>query len=132
MPVAVVNEEPVRYDLKSCPEGYVLIKRMSYGEKLERRKWTSKMEVLAERGSNSAKSTIELFKEEQELYDFAHCIAEHNLTDADGRPLLFSNPMDVKRLAGRIAEEIGTYIDKENNFEEDAEVKNFSGESVTS
>lgn len=130
MPVAVVQGEPEHFDLKSCPGGFVKIQRMTYGEKLERRQFTSKMEILAQRGSRDAKSTIDVFKEETELYDFAHCVVEHNLTDVDGRPLIFRNPIDVKKLAGRIAEEIGTYIDKVNNFEEDESVGNSSGASA--
>lgn len=124
MPVAVVVEEPIHFDLKTCPGGYVKIKRMSYGEKLTRRGFTSKMEMDMEKGGKSAKSFIDLFKEEVELYDFANCVVEHNLTDVDERPLIFRNAVDVKKLSGRIAEEISTYIDKINNFEESDEVKN--------
>lgn len=123
MPIAVVQGEPDRFELKTCPEGYVTIKRMTYGEKLTRRKFNSKMEMEMNKGGG-AKSTIDMFNERIELFDFANCIVEHNLTDVDGRQLNFKNPEDVKQLAGKIAEEIGTYIDKVNNFEDDDEVKN--------
>jgi hypothetical protein len=125
MPVAVVHEEPERRDLKTCPpDGYVLIKRFTYGEKLERRKFMSKMEMEGSRGTKSVKTTLDIFSEGAELFDFAHAIVEHNLTAKDGRPLVFTNPDDVKMLSGKIAEEIGTYIDELNNFEEDEEVGN--------
>lgn len=147
MPLAVVMEEPTRKDLKSCPGGYVEIRRMIYGEKLQRRAYNSKMEMKMQRGSKDATSIIDIFKEESELYDFAHCIEGHNLTkmvdsagqpckaDAPGaheEPLDFKKPADVKLIAGRIAEEIATYIDEINNFELDDEAKNSSGASAPS
>jgi len=134
MPLAVIMEKPNREDLKTCPGGYVMIRRMSFGEKLTRRQFSSKMDLEMQRGSKSAKSTIDIFKEEAELYDFMHCIVGHNLTklvnkqtsqpceaddpDAVEVPLDFLKASDIKLLTGQIAEEIGTLIDKHNNFEE--------------
>lgn len=148
MPLAVVMSKPERHDLKTCPGGYVMVRRMSFGEKMTRRGFNSKMDLEMTRGSRSAKSTVDLFNEQMEMYDFSHCIAEHNLTklvnkntglpcDADDPdavevPLDFTKPSDVKLLAGPIAEEIGTVMDKLNNFEEDPEVGNLNGESVRS
>jgi len=144
MPLAVVVLVPEHKDLKTCEGGFVKLRRMSYGEKLQRRGFNSKMEMDMERGSRKAKSTIDIFKEEAELYDFAVCIVEHNLTkwvnshgvpcelnDPDGRemPLDFKKPADIKLLAGQVAEEIGTYIDKLNNFEEEEETGNSKGPS---
>jgi hypothetical protein len=130
MPVAVVHEEPEHFDLKTCPpDGYVKIKRLDYGEKLARRKFMSKMEMEGSKGK-SVKTTFDIFNESAELYDMAHAVVEHNLTDKDGRPLVFTNPDDVRKIAGIIAEEIGTYIDKVNNFEEDEELGNSSGASA--
>lgn len=129
MPVAVVQGEPEHFDLKTLPGGYVRIKRMTHGEKLARRAFTSKMLMEADRGSRSMRGEIDLFKEETSFYDFAHCVVDHNLTDADERPLQFKNPADVRKLEGRIAEEIERYIDSINNFEEDEEVKNSNGGS---
>jgi len=145
MPLAVVMEEPELRELKTCPGGYVYIKRMSFGEKLERRKFNSKMDVEMQRGSRSAKSSIDIFNEDMEIYDFMHCIDSHNLTKLvnkqTGLPtsskdpeavevaLDFTKAFDIKLLAGQIAEEIGTAIDKLNNFEEDEEVGNSNGAS---
>lgn len=147
MPLAVVMEEPTRKDLKTCPEGYVMVARMTYGEKLQRRAFNSKMEMKLQRGSKDATSIIDMFKEEMELYDFAHCIADHNLTKmvdqhglpckpsapgAHEEPLDFKKPADVKMIAGQIAEEIATYIDEINNFELDDDAKNSNGASAPS
>lgn len=131
MPVAVVQGEPERKDLKTCPpDGYVKIKRMTHGEKMQRRAFSSKMMMEADQRSKSMRGEIDLFNEQAELYDFAHCIVEHNLTDIDGRPLEFKNPKDVKLLAGQIAEEISQYIDELNNFEDSDEVGNLSAGSA--
>ena len=140
-------EKPERYELKTCPGGFVTIRRMSFGEKLQRRGFNSKMDMEVERGSRTAKSTIDIFKEEAELYDFMHCVVDHNLTklinkktgqpcedddpDAMEVPLDFKKATDIKMVAGQIAEEIGALIDKLNNFEESNEAKNSSGESVS-
>ena len=144
MPLAVVMLVPEHRDLKTCPGGFVKLRRMSYGEKLQRRGFNSKMEMDMERGSRKAKSVIDIFKEEAELYDFAVCIVEHNLTklvdkrgvpcepdnpEAHEVPLDFKKPVDIKLLAGQIAEEIGKYIDDLNNFEEDDETGNSKGPS---
>jgi hypothetical protein len=124
MPVGVVQGEPEHFDLKTLPGGFVKIKRMNYGEKMTRRQFSSKMEMETDRRTKSMKSIVDLFKEDADLYDFAHCVTDHNLTDVDERPLDFNNPTDVRKLAGKIAEEIGTYIDSVNNFEETEEVGN--------
>lgn len=122
MPVAVVVLEPERRDLKTLPEGYVLIKRMSFGEKQQRRSFGSKMTMKAQKGSKDVNTEIDIFNEAAELYDFRVAIVDHNLDDISGRRLNFTNPADVKALDGRIAEEIGKYIDEINNFEDDDEV----------
>lgn len=123
MPVAVVTGDAERFELKSLPGGYVTIRVMTWGEKMERRKFNSKMEMQLRRGSNDARTFIDAVNEQAELYDFSHCIVDHNLQDVDERKLDLKNPTDVRKLHGRVAEEIGTYIDKVNNFEESDEGK---------
>lgn len=119
MPI-VVSSQPEHFDLKTAPpDGYVVIKRMSHGEKIDRRALNSKMEMEVKRGSKDARSVVDLFKAELTYFDFAHCIVDHNLQDADERPLNFQNRADVRKIDGKVAEEIDTYIGRVNNFEED-------------
>lgn len=148
MPLAVVLEKPERHDLKTCPGGYVMVRRMSFGEKLTRRGFNSKMDLEMNRATKNAKSTIEIFNEATEIFDFMHCVVEHNLTklvnaktgqpcgedDPDKKEVLldFMKETDIKLVASQIAEEIGTIIDKLNNFEESEAVGNSSGASVPS
>ena len=122
MPIAVVMEEPEHFDLKTLPGAFVDIRRMSFGEKQHRRSFNSKMTMRARKGQKDVDTELNMFNANAELFDFARCIVNHNLTDRDERPLNFTNPEDVKKLDGRIAEEIATYIDKLNNFEDDEEV----------
>lgn len=117
MPVAVALGKPKRYELKTCPEGYVDIRRMSYGEKMQRQQMGSKMELKGMKGKKDLDTTVDLFNKGQQLFDFATCIVEHNLTDENEQLLDFKKPMAVEMLEGIIAEEIGSYIDEMNNFE---------------
>lgn len=137
MPIAVATDVAERKELKTLPAnpdvpspegdaGYVMIRRLSGGEKMARRAINSKMSVKAGgRGKNADATTeINAFDERVDLFDFAHCITAHNLTDAKGRPLNFRDPADVKMLAGHVMEEIQTYMDELNNFELDDDAKN--------
>lgn len=135
MPVATVSpdDEPERKDLKSCPpDGYVLLKRLSHGQKMKRRKLSSKMVMKAQKGKKDVETEIDAFNEASELYDYATCIVDHNLTDHLNRKLDFKNPADVALLKGPIGEEISQYMDDLNNFEADEEVGNSQTPSETS
>lgn len=137
MPIAVATDVAERKELKTLPAnpdlpspegdaGYVMIRRLSAGEKMARRAINSKMSVKAGGRGKSADATTEInaFDERVDLFDFAYCITGHNLQDKDGRLLNFRDPADVKKLAGHVMEEIQTYMDELNNFELDDDAKN--------
>lgn len=135
MPVAVATDIPEKVVLKSLPAnpkvpspegdaGFVMIRRFSYGEKMAKRSFNSKMTVKSTRGKKDAESVIDTFNEKSDLFDFANCIVDHNLTDSLGRKLDFRNEKDVKALSGQVAEEIQTAMDKLNNFEDDDDLGN--------
>jgi hypothetical protein len=119
MPAAVASTQAERKELKSLPGGFVELKRMTYGQKLQRQAETSKMSLRAAAGGKTMEGEIAAMDEKTTLLEFAWCITAHNLTDEQERPLNMSNPFDVKRLDGRVGEEIQTYISNMNNFEED-------------
>lgn len=132
MPVAVAIDAPQRFTLKTLPKdeslpspqgdaGYVVLKRLSHGDKMTRRSFTSKMTVKAKRGQKDVESELDAFNEKTDLFDFANCIVEHNLTDEQGNKLDFRRAEHVRMLDGRVAEEISTLMDKLNNFEDDEE-----------
>lgn len=126
MPVAVVGE-PKRYDLKTLPpDGYVVIRRLSHGEKNVRRAMNSKMTMKATKGRKDVDTVIDAFNADVDAYNFKNCIVEHNCLDKDERLLNFANPADLAKLDGKVSEEIATYIDLENNFEDDDDLGNSS------
>jgi hypothetical protein len=66
---------------------------------------------------------MQLITEESTLFDFKHCILEHNLTkdEAGEQPLDLTNKMDLRMLDPRVGEEIDAWLSELNNFEEDDE-----------
>jgi hypothetical protein len=119
MPRATANlDEKIHKELKSLPEGFVDIKRLSYGEKLFRRQMVSKMRVEGSKSKDFA-GEMQLISELATQYDFAHCIVDHNLEDEAGVKLNMANVQHVKSLDPRIGEEIDKYINELNNFEDE-------------
>lgn len=118
MPKATVSLTTERFELKSLPEGYVVLKRMSYGDKLYR---LDMMKLSLEMNSKSKDIVGEMAMGNQKVtqYEFINCIVEHNLEDENGQPLNFANEVHFKTLDPRIGEEINTLIEKMNNFSED-------------
>jgi hypothetical protein len=130
MPRATNNvAETHRRDLKTVEGGYVVARRLSYGEKIERRAMVSGFKVEGGKGKDFA-GEMQLMNEKANLYDFQHCVVESNLTkpnpqepdneDAD-LPLDFTNANDLKSLAAHVGEEISEFLDELNNFEDDSE-----------
>jgi hypothetical protein len=127
MPKAISNNQDTeRHDLKSLPEGYVVLRRLTYGEKVQRRAMVSGLKI---RGMGSGKKDFEgemnMVNEQATLFDFQRCIVEHNLEKDDNGTLLnFANIPDIRMLDPRVGEEIDSLLDKLNNFEDDEESGN--------
>lgn len=116
MPKATVSRNTEKFDLKSCPEGYVVIRRMTYGEKLSR---TDQMMNMSTSGSAEDRAMhIQMMTKNIALQDFANLVVEHNLTDDNDKPLDFRNAQNVMMLDPVIGDEIGTLIDRINSFED--------------
>lgn len=118
MPKATVAKNTERFDLKTVPEGFVVVRRMSFGEKLERQDDMMTMKT------EDKELSFSLLNKRATLKDFGNLVLEHNLTDENDRPLNFKNAADVVALDPRVGEEIQTLIDQINSFEETTEVKN--------
>jgi hypothetical protein len=119
------NVDSERYELKTAPpDGYVVIRRLSYGESIKRDAISTKFAVGGSKNSKDFVGDIKIDQEAIAQFDFAHCVVEHNITDKTGRLLNFRNPGDLALLDRRIGKEIGDLIDEMNNFEEKEEVKN--------
>lgn len=121
---AVTNpQETERIELKSLPEGYVVLRRMSYGEYLQRRDMTVDMSMERDgaKGVRDMQMAMKMANKRVMEYEFSKTVVEHNLEDENGNPLNFSDPRTLDRLDPRVGEEIGTHIDRMNSFGEDAE-----------
>lgn len=117
MPRAVVDTIPQRCDLKSCPGGYVELRRMPYGDWLHRNDIAMLMEVDMEDQRQRGKQqnrTAEMKLQNQAVttYEFTRCIVDHNLTDENDKPLNFTQRRTFDILDPRIGNEIGDLIDE--------------------
>lgn len=125
MPNATVNtDDTTRFELKSLTGGFVVLRRLTYGQKLKRRAMTSSMVMRSERGKRSLEGEMQLINEAASAFDFQHCVVDHNLEDVSGRKLQLGNKEDLAKLDPRIGEEIEELMDKLNNFESEAEEGN--------
>lgn len=126
MAIATVTSNTDRKELKSCPpDGYVVIRRMNYGESLKRKEMMASiaMQMDGKKGEG-AKVQMDLLQEKTALWEFANLIVDHNLTDDKDRRLDFRNPKDVMMIRGQVGDEIQLYINDLNSFEDDEAVKN--------
>jgi hypothetical protein len=120
MPQATVSVLTERYDLRSCPGGFVDLKRMTYGQFLERRDMASKMTMETSDGRRGDRQAeLVTMQRRVAAFEFRHCIVDHNLEDENGAPLDFRQPIILERLDPRVGQEIGEYIDQMNQFEEE-------------
>lgn len=122
MPVAVVNlEEVEHFDLKSAPpDGFVDLKRMTYGQIVARRSMT-KLAVEAKKGAKSFMGELAMANTEVSMFEFKTCIVDHNLEDVDGKKLNLAGPVDFARLDPRVGQEIEKHIADMHDFENDEE-----------
>jgi hypothetical protein len=125
MPLAVTNQEGERHELKSLPGAYVVLRRLTYGQKLKRLEVSSKMTVAMGKGKGDTKGELDMMQFAATFFDFQRCITEHNLEkDTNGTLLNFTSQQDFLILDPRVGDEISKLLDKMNNFEDDEESGN--------
>lgn len=119
MPQATISTEPIRKDLKSAPpDGFVVLRRMSYGKYLMRQEMALKLKVAA--GKNQKKDfegELGMANKAVTVFEFKECVVDHNLTNADGSKLDFAQEYTLEMLDPRIGDEIGTYINELHMFD---------------
>lgn len=126
MPKAISNaQDTERFDLKTLAgegddQGFIVARRLTYGEKLQRRAMVSKMKIESERGKKDFQGEMQLVNEQATVFDFQKCIVDHNLEkDDEGNKLNFANISDIRMLDPKVGEEIDTILSKLNNFEDE-------------
>lgn len=121
MPRATVNiESTEKFDLKTLPEAWVELRRLSYGQVLQRRMFT-KLEFESGGKNKDFRGELAMANAKVTEFEYRHCIVDHNLEDNEGNKLDLSKASDFNRLDPRIGQEIESYISEMNNFEEDEE-----------
>ena len=132
MPRATVSTQPQHFDLKSLPEGWVEIRRMSHGEMLHRQDIAMSMQMQADRRAKSASMDIKQSQTAVGQFELATCVVDHNLEDESGRKLSFRNSADVGQLDGRIGAEIADLIQQMHDWESEVPNSNGKSESLSS
>lgn len=121
MPKATVSQETVRKELKSCPGGFVMLKKLPFGLLLERRDKASKLSMH----NNNDTVDIALMQRWSRQFEFGHCIIDHNLEDENGSKLDFNNEMSIYALDPKIGQEIERYLDELNQEDTPEDQANF-------
>lgn len=96
-----------RYDLETCPGGWVKLRRFKHGESSARTDQAMTF-TGGEEGGQANLSTRRI-----RLFDFAKAIVDHNLSDGQ-RKYDFTKPADVDDLESAIGDEIARLIEKHN------------------
>jgi len=122
MPRATVSSETERKDLKSLPDGYVVLKRMSYGQSVQRRAML-RMSFETTGKKNDFRGEMAMASEEIQRFEFANCIVDHNLEDDNGNKLALGTAQGMAQLDPKVGQEIEKYIEEMNNFEDEAEAE---------
>lgn len=128
MPVAVRNTSTERHELKSLPGAFVVLRKLSYGQIIERRTMM-KLSLQMSGKKKDMQGEMAMANKRVNEFEFAHCVVEHNLEMTEGRLLNLGNPTEVAMLDPKVGQEIEGFINDMNNFEdEDEDEGNSSGE----
>lgn len=118
MPRATIDtSDTQRFDLKSCPGGFVELRRLSYGKYLDRQTEAMQMKMEGNRDSKSIAADIKMMGRATSVIEFRECITDHNLEDAEGNKLDFSKAHTMDMLDPRIGQEIEDLLRELNVFE---------------
>lgn len=130
MPKATVNPEAHRFELKTCPGGYVSLRTLSFHE-MELRKdiagrmYQEESRSTVKKGKLSDEEMMRAYFEAMNVkvteFEFRNCIIEHNLfvDDAETQLIDFTKPMLYWKLDPKIGEEISGYIAELTQVDED-------------
>lgn len=120
MPRATASvEETTRVELKTCPGGFVELRKMTYGQILHRRSMSANMKIETGGKGKDLAGELALMNRKVTEYEFANCIVTHNLEDETGRTLDFNNPRDIEKLDPKVGAEIDQAITEMNQPPDD-------------
>jgi len=145
MPRATVLKTTERKDLTTLPAadgvegGWVELRRLSYGEKLQKDAEAMKMRFAmgdSMKDKTDINAEVSIVNEIATLLEMQRCVVRHNLTtpvdpndETKGeRPIDFNKWSDMRELDPRVGEEISILIGEMNDFEKDAKSSEVSAE----
>lgn len=121
MPKAIRSTDTEKHELKSLPGGYVVARKLSYGEKQRRMQIASGQSIHTQARSNGQPDKVDVSINSFDIqqFDFMHCIIEHNLFKDDDERVKFNfrNALDLMDLDDAIGQEIEAFLDELNNDE---------------
>jgi hypothetical protein len=132
--VTIDPKEYERFELKTAPpDGFVMLRPLPYGMKLSRRSKATRM-MMRQSGTTTKGQPqgeqvfeVESMDEWAVAFDFAYCIGEHNLQNADGTLIDFAKNtyMKIRMLDPKVGTEIEQLIDNLNNAEDEESMEDF-------
>lgn len=118
MPKATVSTVPIAHPLTTLPEGFVKIRRMSYGELLASQDMAYQISVKQSEASDGDPDMgVKMTQAAILEYQFKTCIVDHNLEDDSGQMLDFRQPQAVHLLDPLIGQEINSIIEKTHRWD---------------
>jgi len=70
------------------------------------------------KGNANTRMDIDMLQAQSRIFEFNHCVVDHNLSDDHGTKLNFSNPSTLGILDPKVGQEIEQLIDNLNQLEE--------------
>lgn len=135
MPKGTSNTETKRFELESVEGGYVVLRKLSYGERLKVRGLSARMhaqraamEQARAEGEDVGDFEMTIDAEAVEFYRFKKAIVEHNIDDGKTQ-LNFKNRAHFVALDDAVGQEIEKYIDDMNPIENLRDTKKNGGTS---
>lgn len=115
MPRATISVEPQTQDLRTCPGGFIKLRRMTYGELMTSQDMAYQVSMKAA-DMNNPEVGLDVSRAAVTEYQFKTCILDHNLEDDKGRKLDFRSSQDIHLLDSNIGQEIQNHIDDLHNW----------------
>lgn len=121
MPRATVDLTPGDpIPLKTAPpDGFVILKKMTYGQLLQRRAMAAKLQVQGGKKIKGFAGEMDMANAMVTIYEFRTCVVDHNLEDEQGNKLNLSDETMIRTLDPQVGEEINQLINKQNQFDLD-------------
>lgn len=123
MPIATANVvDTERKELKSLAGAFVVLRRMTYGQIVDRRALMKLSVSGNQKDKNSIQGEMAMANRQITAFEYRHCVVDHNLEkEVNGATvkLNLGDAEDMNLLDPRVGQEIEQYINDMNNFEDE-------------